>query len=97
MTGALLPSEANPTQAQTMDWFQGDKVRPGVAIIQHRYMVSNLDWLVLAMLSLACRSMYRLPFGLVFSLQYLQTSCWGVLAPMWPLKVPFSVPPRSLK
>ena len=30
--GALLPGEANLTQAQTaMDWFQGDKVRPGIA------------------------------------------------------------------
>ena len=29
--GALLPGEANLTQAQTMDWFRGDKVRPGIA------------------------------------------------------------------
>ena len=29
--GALLPGEANLTQAQTMDWFQEDKVRPGIA------------------------------------------------------------------
>ena len=40
-TGALLPGEANPSQAQTMEWFQGDKVRPGIAIIQHRYMVNK--------------------------------------------------------
>ena len=30
-TGALLPGEANLTQAQTMDQFQEDKVRPGIA------------------------------------------------------------------
>ena len=30
-TGALQPGEANLTQAQTMDWFQEDKKRPGIA------------------------------------------------------------------
>ena len=29
-TGALQPGEANLTQAQTMDQFQEDKVRPGI-------------------------------------------------------------------
>ena len=35
----LLPGEANPTQARTMDLFQGDKVRLGIALIQtYRYI-----------------------------------------------------------
>ena len=35
-TGALQPGEANLTQAQTMDQFQEDKVRPG--IVENTYI-----------------------------------------------------------
>ena len=30
--GALLPSKANPTQAQTMEYFQWDNERPGFCV-----------------------------------------------------------------